>query len=92
MHTEKTLKVLSGCRALNIKKGEKYTVTTIESLGSEYSHGVRLVLVKTYLSLAGNTEYGKKTVLWARHMNRLNDAEFNLNNGDPFKKIRVKFV
>lgn len=76
----KWVEVVKGSKSLSISKGTQLYVADIKELGSDYSYSVRLVL-----SYNGRTMH-----LYVRHMNRLNDWEFNLNNGDPLKKIRVR--
>jgi hypothetical protein len=76
------VKVLKGCRELEISKGSIADIVSIVELGAEYSHTVKLVLQFP----------GRKFVLYARHINRVREETFNLNNGNPLKKIVVKGI
>jgi hypothetical protein len=74
--------VESGCRALSIAKHAVAKVTTIEELGADYGHTVRVTL--------DFVRGGKKTLI-ARHRNRLSDPYTNLAN--PWRadqKIQVR--
>ena len=79
MATPTRLKVTAGSNALNLSKGTVLDVIEVKELGADYSHMVRLVLKTGTRQLS----------LYARHINRLSDRSFNLNNGDPTKKIEV---
>lgn len=74
------IKVVEGSRQLGISKGEHGTILSIQELGADYSYTVKLVIQFN----------SKKLVLFARHINRVREDSFNLNNGNPLKKIKVK--
>jgi hypothetical protein len=76
----KTLVIVKGCAALNLAKNAKGVVTEVAELGPEYSHCVKVRA----------TFGGRNVTLYARHINRLSDATFNLNNGNPNKMITVR--
>jgi hypothetical protein len=76
------LEVIKGCSSLEIKKGAIAQVVSVTELGADYSHTVKLVLQFP----------GRKVVLYARHINRVREKTFNLNNGNPLKKIMVKGI
>jgi hypothetical protein len=78
--TGTTLIIVSGSKALNLSKGAHLHVLEVIPLGAKYGY-----FVKVQFETKGRT-----MSLYARHMNRLNDDEFNMNNGDPLNKIRVK--
>lgn len=76
----KQIKIVSGCKALDLPKGAVLQVVSAEAMGPDYSHQALVVV-----------QYGTRRVsLWARHPNRLQDPTFNLNNGNPLKRITVK--
>jgi len=73
------VRVVEGSTALGVSKGSRGTVrsVTVADRG----------MAKVVLDLPAAR---KTLVLWARHANRLQDATTRLNNGDPFKAIRVE--
>lgn len=71
--------VKKGCADLGIKKGMLAEIVSVEPMGLEFSNSAR---VKVRI---GRREY----TLWARHANRVQDPEFNLNNGSPELNIRI---
>ena len=75
----KKLTVIKGCNDLNIKKGAVISILAVDLLGAEYSHSVGITFKVS----------GRKCRMYARHVNRLSDTSFNLNNGNPLKKITV---
>lgn len=74
------VKIVKGCRARNITKGQTAYVSSVQDMGAEYSH-----MVKVTLQLSGRT-----VSFWARHINRLSDPIVNLNDGNPLNKIQIK--
>jgi ribosomal protein L13E len=77
------VKIVKGCSARDIRKGECFTVREIKELGADYSHSVNVVLVNVA---------GRVTVWTARHINRLSDNVVNLNDGNPLHKIQIKKI
>lgn len=77
------VRITKGCEARHISNGRVFTVTAVEELGPDYSHSVRVGLQ----SAAGRT-----ISFYARHRNRLSDAEINLNDGNPLHNIRISLL
>lgn len=78
----KILRVLAGNRRIGFRKHQRLSVLSVEPMGADYGHMVR-VRVRH-----GNTS----RLLWARHINRLGDVSFNLGNGTGVDRIRVSVV
>jgi hypothetical protein len=74
------LQVVKGSKSLNIPKGRILSMTSCEGMGAEYSHQARCRFV------SGERQFA----LWARSSKHVLRDEFNLNNGDPTKTIRVR--
>ena len=74
-----TVKITKGCKARDIDKG-RALVVSVKEMGPEYSHTVRIVLGYK----------GRNVAFYARHINRLSDAEVNLNDGNPSHTIKVR--
>lgn len=73
-----SVKILKGCKARDIAKGSAKIHDVIE-LGAEYGGGVRVLL-----------DYkGRLIAFYARHPNRLADAQVNLNDGNPLHNIKI---
>jgi len=72
--------ITKGCDGLQLRKNQKAIVMGITMLGAEYSHQVKVTL-----NLGG-----RQTSLYARHINRLSDPTFNLNNGNPLKRVTIR--
>lgn len=79
IQAESWVKVVKGCKARDISKGEAWFVVSITELGADYSHMVRVVLRRN-----------GRTVSWtARHVNRLVDSVVRLNDGNPCNVIEI---
>lgn len=78
--TGKYLEVIKGNRSLSISKNTRWYVIEVKELGSEYNYSVRLKIGYN----------GRIICLFARNKNILNNWDFNLNDGNPLKKIRVR--
>lgn len=75
------VKIIVGCRALGLSKGMIADIISIDdAMGAEYSHMARVVL----------QFQGRRVSLWARHINRTQEAIFHLNNGNPLNRITVR--
>jgi len=79
------VKIEKGCRARDVSKGATAKVMSVEKMGAEYSHSVRVTLFFLNTFIAGKT-----LVFYARHENRLADAVINLNDGNPSHSIQVR--
>ena len=77
--------LVKGCKARELGKGTLAQIQSIEPLGAEYSHAVRVV----FKALNG-FRAGKTFVFFARHPNRLNDTVVRMNDGNPLHSIEVK--
>jgi len=77
--------ILKGCKTHEIAKGTTAIVQSITPLGADYSHSVRV----SFRMLNG-FKAGRVFVFFARHINRLSDAQTNLNDGNPFNKITIR--
>ena len=74
------IKIVKGCRARNLSKGTRGTVTAVTELGADYSHQVRVTI-----------QIPGRTIAWcARHINRLSDPTVRLNDGNPLHTIEIK--
>lgn len=80
LQAEDKVSVEKGCRDLHLNKGMQATVKSIQLLGADYSHSVKVVL----------TFSGKTVVLYARHPNRLEDTIINLNDGCPEHLVKIR--
>lgn len=78
------IKVVKGCRKLEIVKGVFATVKETQLLGADYSHQVRVSF-----QVMNGFHSGKTFVLYARHENRLSDPVVRMNNGNPAHMIEV---
>jgi hypothetical protein len=78
------VRIVKGCRKLDIAANTTAQVVAITELGSEYGHSV---CVK--LRMLNGFKSGKVVSLYARHRNRLTDATVNLNSGNPLHKIQI---
>lgn len=88
MITENSKAIITkGCAALNLTKGVTVHVKSVTELGPDYGHNVRLVL-----QVLNGFSAGKTVSLYARHKNRLADADTRLNNGDPTKVVIIRGV
>ena len=76
------LRVVNGSRALGIPAHSNLYNVEVTPLGPDYGHQVKVSFVHN----------GTQRTLYARHMNRVNEPEFNMNSGNPLKKIRVRNV
>ena len=85
INVDSKIAIVKGCKALDISKGVIARVVSIEPMGAEYSHQVRV----TFRFLNG-FRAGKTCVLWARHPNRLADLTVNLNNGNPCNIVQIR--
>jgi len=79
-----------GCRALNIRKGMVAEIVEAVNKGPDYSHQAACSVV--FRVPVGYTKRGNRLRLWARHINRLRDPEFNLSTGRPEHRIRVRYI
>ncbi len=77
--------IQKGCAARSVIKGTSAVLTTVEALGAEYSHSVRVSL--QFLNGIGA---GRTISFYARHMNRLSDPIVRMNDGNPFHVIEVR--
>jgi len=77
--------VTKGCKSRGVTKGSTAIVKTVESLGAEYGHNVKVTLyfVNSFLS-------GKTLAFYVRHVNRLGDASIAMNDGRPENRIEVR--
>ncbi len=73
--------VLAGCRARDITKGQGARVILVEPR-EDHAQKVVLEIIPT----------GRRVVFFARHANRLADAQVHLNDGDPTHRITVKKI
>lgn len=76
--------IAKGCKALDLHKYTHAVVTDVQELGAEYSHNVRVTL-----RITTGFKAGKVVSLFARHRNRLLDANVGLNNGNPSHRIEI---
>ncbi len=79
------IKLEKGCKARGIDKGCSAKVTAITPMGPDYGHCVRV----TFMMLSG-FKGGKAFSFYARHMNRLADAEIRMNDGNPSHTIEIR--
>lgn len=79
------VKIEKGCKARDVSKGASAKVMSVEKMGADYSHAVKVTLffLNTFLS-------GKTLTFYARHENRLADPVVNLNDGNPLHTIQVR--
>lgn len=80
--TPAKLLVVAGCKSYNLKKGDVLDVVSIRPMGSDYSHAAAVSF----------TCAGRRKTMYARNVNCTRAAEFNLNCGDPCKKVRVRTI
>ncbi len=73
-----SVKILKGCKARDIAKGSAKIYDMVE-LGKEYGYSVRVVL----------SYNGRLIAFYARHPNRLADAQVSLNDGNPLHNIKI---
>jgi hypothetical protein len=73
--------VFKGCAARRVTKGTTLRVVSVESLGAEFGHSVRVVVE--------NRALRTHQAWFARHINRLSDAVINLNDGNPFHTLKI---
>jgi hypothetical protein len=78
------VKVLKGCKALDLPKGISVQVIEVKELGKEYNYNVSV----TFKILNGFKSGTVKT-LQARHPNRLQDAVVRLSHANPLNFIEV---
>ena len=74
------IEIVKGCRARGINKGTTLYIRSIEPLGGDYSHCVKVVL---------NVRVGS-IVFYARFQHYLENELINLNDGNPLHKIQIK--
>lgn len=78
------LEVIKGCRSLGIEKGETLFVTNDPKTTGGGVWAIQFTRFNQQLRRdVSRTLYAR---LWKNH------DEFNMNNGDPTKKIRVRKV
>lgn len=77
--------ITKGCKALGIDKGTTARVVSVEALGAEYSHSVRVCV-----QFINGFKAGKTFALFARHTNRLADPIVRFNNGNPSNTVEVR--
>lgn len=85
IETGSKIAIVKGCKALEIVKGTTARVISVEPMGAEYSHQVRVVL-----QFLNGFQAGKQRTLYARHANRMSDVVVNLNNGNPLNKVQIQ--
>lgn len=73
-------KVVKGCVAFGLNKGMSGKVLDIKPFGREYNYNVRIHLEIN----------GRSLCLWARHPNRLEDAEIRLIRGNPLEYVEIQ--
>ncbi len=79
------VRIEKGCKAREVNKGVTAVVKTVEALGAEYSHQVRVSL-----QLLNGFGAGRVLSFYARHPNRLADAVVGMNDGNPLHRIEVR--
>ena len=82
--TGSRVKLSKGCKARGWTKGALAVVKSVEPLGAEHSHMVRVAI-----QFLNTFSAGKTVCVYARHVNRLSDAEVSLNDGSPENQIRI---
>lgn len=80
--TGSTVVVTKGCAARNVKKGQHGHVVSVRPMGPDYSHVVQVVFLIA----------GRVVTFYARHRNRLADAQVAMNDGNPLHRIAVRVV
>jgi hypothetical protein len=78
------VKLLKGTKARGLDKGITARIESIEQLGAEYSHAVKVVLQPL-----NGFQAGKRFAFFVRHMNRLSDPTLKMNDGNPSHTIEV---
>lgn len=81
------LKIIKGCRARDLHKGITIQIESVQEMGAEYSHSVKV----TFRPVDGY-HAGALFVFWARHRNRLLDGIIRLNDGNPLNVIEIQRV
>jgi hypothetical protein len=79
------VRILKGCKAREVSKGVTAVVKTVEPLGAEYAHAVRVSI-----QLLNGFGSGRTLNFYARHPNRLADLIVRMNDGNPLHVIEVR--
>jgi hypothetical protein len=74
--------VVKGCAALGVQKGTILYLIDREDMGAAYSHQCKVRL----------RSWNATIVLYARFYKYTDKEEFNLNNGNPMKSIRLRRI
>lgn len=79
------VRVVKGCKPCGLDKGVTAAVKSIQPLGADYGHSVKVVLEPL-----NGFKAGKSLGFYARHLNRLSDPIVRMNDGNPSHTIEVQ--
>ena len=79
------LLITKGCAARALPKNVTVRVLSVEELGSDYGHSV-----KVRIQPVNGFKSGQTFSFYARHINRLADSTVRMNDGNPSHVIEVR--
>ena len=81
------LQITKGCNARGVAKGVTVQVLSVEALGADYGHSV-----KVRFQPVNGFKAGQIFAFYARHANRLADPIVRMNDGNPSHVIEARRV